>query len=253
MKLFQETEYKYCSIRLATYKGEVYMPPHVDAQSKISIVLKGSLTEKVENQFIKAERNSIVIKPNNVLHENVYDSKGVSLLSIIFKGKDIPIGSQSWNWVEDARTSFQVYKLLFLIKAAGREKEMRKVMDDFFQTVKTIKKQEHKIKPAWLDNFLIQLKQYPIHNETVETIAERLKITRVHLSRSLKKHHAISPVQYRQYSRLNELMYLLTVSDKSLAEIAYECGFSDSCQMSRVVKKETGLTPQSLRLLLKNK
>jgi AraC-like DNA-binding protein len=49
---------------------------------------------------------------------------------------------------------------------------------------------------------------------------------------------------------MSELLYCLTSTNKTLAAIAYECGFSDQSHMSRIVLKETGFTPNSLRMLL---
>jgi hypothetical protein len=99
-------------------------PPYIDDESKIGIVLEGSLIERSKNDSIETKRNSVVIKPNYAVHENAFGNKGVSLLSINFK-KDcsLPESLHNWDWFEDAIVSFSVYKLWYSIKSARNCRE----------------------------------------------------------------------------------------------------------------------------------
>ena len=64
MRILRSFEYDHCTIEQVSYKGDLYMPPHVDDESKIGIVLDGSLIERSTNGSVEATRNSVVIKPN---------------------------------------------------------------------------------------------------------------------------------------------------------------------------------------------
>jgi AraC-like DNA-binding protein len=227
------------------------MPPHVDDESKIGIVLDGSLIERSTNGSVEATRNSVVIKPNHVVHENIFGYRGVSLLTISFK-KDYPLPEtlHKWNWFEDPRVSFSTYKFWYSIKSARNDKELHRHLNTFIQSLEMLKKTLQNTDPPWLQSVAELLKRYSLDGETIDNISQKIKISRVHLSRSFKKHHSISAVKYRHYARMTNLLYYLVSTNKSLAEISYECGFSDQSQMSRIVLKETGYTANALRLVL---
>lgn len=251
MGIIRSFEFDHCTIGQVSYKGGLYMSPHVDGESKIGIVLDGSLIERSKNGSVEATRNSVVIKPNHALHENVFGNRGVSLLTINFK-KDYPLPEclHKWNWFEDPRVSFSTYKLWYSIKTARNDKELHRHLNAFIQSLEMLKKTRQNTTPAWMQTVTELLKCYSLDSETIDNISPQIKISRVHLSRSFSKYHSISAVKYRHFARMSNLLYCLISTNKSLAEISYECGFSDQSQMSRIVLKETGYTANALRLLL---
>lgn len=251
MRIIRNFEFDHCTISQVSYKGGLYMPPHVDDESKIAIVLDGSLVERSKNRSVEATRNSVVIKPDHAVHENVFGCRGVSLLAINFK-KDYPLPESfhKWDWFEDRRVSFSTYKLWYSIKSARNDEELHSHLNTFIQSLEMLKKTQQNTAPAWLQSVVELLKNYSLDSETINNISEKINISRGHLSRSFKKHHSISAVKYRHFARMSNLLYCLVSTNKSLAEISYECGFSDQSQMSRIVLKETGYTANALRLLL---
>ena len=228
------------------------MPPHVDDESKISIVLDGGLIEKTGNGRVEAKRNSVVIKPDHAVHENIFGLQGVRLLSISFKkGYILPESLHNLAWLEDPRISFNAYKLWLSIKSVKNDKQLNYYLNVFIQLLDLLKKTKQNPAPVWLQSATELLDRYSIDKDTIENISQQMKIRMLHLSRSFKKYHFTSAVKYRHYVRMSNLLNCLISTNKSLAEISYECGFSDQSQMSRIVLKETGYTANALRLLLK--
>ena len=228
------------------------MPPHVDNESKIGIVLDGGLIEKTGSGRVEAKRNSVVIKPDHAVHENIFGHRGVRLLSITFKkGYILPESLHNLAWLEDPRVSFSAYKLWFSIKSIKNDKQLNHYLNVFIQLLDLLNKTKQNLAPVWLRSATELLNRYSIDENTIENISEQMKISRVHLSRSFKKYHFTTAVKYRHYVRMSNLLHCLISTNKPLAEIAYECGFSDQSQMSRIVLKETGYTANALRLLLK--
>ena len=227
------------------------MTPHVDDESKIGVVLDGSVIERSKDICVEATRNAVVIKPDHAVHENVFGMRGATLLSINFKkGYALPDNLHTWDWFKDPRVSFSAYKLWYSIKSAKNDRELRRHLDVFIHSLELFKKTQQNIPPAWVHSVAELLKRYSLDGETIDSISQQMKISRVHLSRSFKKYHAISAVQYRHCARMCNLLYCLISTNKSLAEMSYECGFSDQSQMSRLILKETGYTANALRMLL---
>jgi AraC-like DNA-binding protein len=67
------------------------------------------------------------------------------------------------------------------------------------------------------------------------------------LANQFKRCFGKSPKQYQQAKRINEASHLLKDTDWQLTEIAYECGFYDSAQFSRLFRNAVGETPSAFR------
>ena len=87
----------------------------------------------------------------------------------------------------------------------------------------------------WFDNLHLQ------------TYFESLGVSLKTASRRFKNAVGTSPKQYQQQKRLEEAMDLLETTTWRLTDIAYECGFYDSPQFSRLFKRFSGQTPSLYR------
>ncbi|HAK45221.1 MAG TPA: AraC family transcriptional regulator [Spirochaeta sp.] len=56
-----------------------------------------------------------------------------------------------------------------------------------------------------------------------------------------------SPVEYHNRLKIEQVCRLLEKTDKTITEIAFELGFSDSNYLSRLFRKETGMPPKDWR------
>ncbi len=70
-----------------------------------------------------------------------------------------------------------------------------------------------------------------------------------HFSRTFRAATGLTPHRYLTLSRVEKVRDLLRDSDRSLAAIADEAGFSDQSHMSKVFKNWTGSTPKQFRNL----
>lgn len=82
---------------------------------------------------------------------------------------------------------------------------------------------------------------------SVTEIARRLNIGKRQLERHFKKALDITPYAACLDMRLSFAAHLLANTEKSIANIAAECGFSDSSHFSRLCRRRFGTTPQQVR------
>lgn len=82
---------------------------------------------------------------------------------------------------------------------------------------------------------------------SVAEMAEWLRVSQRHLERILKETLGITPLQFSAVLRLRRAQWLVRNSGKSLAEVAYECGFSDASHLIRLFKREFSVTPNEMR------
>lgn len=83
---------------------------------------------------------------------------------------------------------------------------------------------------------------------SVQDLAKRNFMTVRQLERNFKKFIGLSPKEYSNIIRFQAALSLITDpgQDRSLSDIAFECGYYDHAHLSHEVKRNTGLSPSAL-------
>ena len=82
---------------------------------------------------------------------------------------------------------------------------------------------------------------------TIDELANLCSVSKYHFCRIFKMATGMSAIQYLMRYRLKIAHALLTETDKSIAEIAWNCGFSDENYFYRCYKKQYGDSPWKKR------
>lgn len=77
---------------------------------------------------------------------------------------------------------------------------------------------------------------------TINDLAEKFHLSRSTLLRSFSEICKCSPISYLNRYRLNTAVKLLQTTEKTLSDIAAECGFYDQSHLSKSFKKEKNST-----------
>ncbi|MBR9790434.1 MAG: helix-turn-helix transcriptional regulator [Gammaproteobacteria bacterium] len=87
------------------------------------------------------------------------------------------------------------------------------------------------------------------HSITIADIASTVGLSEYHFARAFRQSFYTSVHRYIESRRVQRVRDLLTKGQK-LIDIADAAGFSDQSHLSRVVKRQTGVTPKSLKRYL---
>lgn len=82
---------------------------------------------------------------------------------------------------------------------------------------------------------------------TLAQLCKTANMSRSSLMRSFSRTAGVAPLQYQLQLRISEAIQLLQMTHKSLGDIAFELGFSDSNYFGRQFKKITGYSPHEYR------
>lgn len=83
---------------------------------------------------------------------------------------------------------------------------------------------------------------------TLDDISSKLNLSKFYLSRIFKEVTGTTVMDYVMACRLNQVKYDLEMNlDKTLHEIAGDCGFESPAHFSRFFKKSLGMTPSEYR------
>ena len=84
-------------------------------------------------------------------------------------------------------------------------------------------------------------------NLSIEELAGLCSLSLSAFKRAFKKVYNDNPTHYFTTEKLKKAKELLTISDLTIGEIAYETGFNDPLYFTRLFKKREGLTPTVFR------
>lgn len=85
----------------------------------------------------------------------------------------------------------------------------------------------------------------------VEQLAEKMCMSVSQLNRKVKSITGLSPANYIMHIRLERGKRMLSLTDKSIGDISYECGFSDASHFGRIFKQTYNMTPSQYRKMPK--
>lgn len=78
-------------------------------------------------------------------------------------------------------------------------------------------------------------------------LAQLLDMSQFHFSHMFKQAIGTSPYQYLLQQRVERAKQLLKQSERSIAEIALDCGFNSHSHLSKQFRQLTGITPKAYR------
>ena len=84
-------------------------------------------------------------------------------------------------------------------------------------------------------------------NLSIDYLSEQLHLSRTQVYRKVKALTGYSPVELVKMIRMKKASYLLTTTEMSISEIAYNLGFSTPSYFTKVYKEFWGETPLSTR------
>ena len=96
---------------------------------------------------------------------------------------------------------------------------------------------------------MLQIEQRYMETLTVKVLAHSCSMSESMFTRSFKRVHGCTPVQYLIRVRLDAAKELLASSDRSFEEIAKMCGFKSAKYFGDMLKKNEHVSPRELRTM----
>ena len=91
------------------------------------------------------------------------------------------------------------------------------------------------------------MRQHLAEPVTVEDVAHAVNLSPSHFSREFKSRTGYSPYEYLVLRRIDEAKHLLTTSELSVTEIAYQVGYNSKENFIHAFQKNVGVSPGLFR------
>lgn len=151
-----------------------------------------------------------------------------------------------------------VFEEILSIYEKGQPGTEKHITDLFYKAVELIlKKYEENNKEKGNDRYSKLAHDTIINNLnepiSISELARQLQVSRIYLYKSFVKNYGKSPAQFVMDMRVRNAKVLLTMTDKSITEIATSCGFENPGYFAKIFKSWEGISPREYRNTHKKK
>lgn len=245
---------------------------HIHPYYEIFYLINGDCTFFIDHNIYKLNRGDLVIVPAGEIHKSTYPETGYSERFVVsFRENNLgwineilgeEMVKQSLNMgiisIPDKRRDYVeslMYKMLF-------ESEGQDILSPaFIKTglielllfiIRCQRYEENVVKEIDVDNQLMQEIATYIYDNYDKRISLDDMSRKFHISRSYlsKKFKTITGFGFKEYLinvRIKNACRLLLETNKSITDIAFECGFNDSNYFGDAFRHVKGVSPNKYR------
>ena len=235
-----------------------YVDWHYHENAYFTFLLQGNMTEGNKKEIYDCSAGTLLYHHWEDAHYNIKPD-------IFTRGFHIEIPRE---WFENLNISKDHLEGSFNIKNPALKLLMYKIFKetkindntsgtsahqlllDIFSQLSAQKPSSEK-KPIWVKQIDELLHESFVEKLNLTEISQIVNIHPIHLSRDFHKYFHCNLGDYIRKLKINKSLSILTANEKSLTEIALECGFSDQSHFIRCFKENTGITPLKYKKILK--
>ena len=228
---------------------------------EIYFLESGSCNYFIDNKSYNVEKGDIVLIPEGVIHNTLYNEEPHSRLLINCSGRFIPasVASSMQSIIYLYRNPDISENILEIFRKIESE---AKNPDEFSNDVLRcythmlfflLARNKNKYtaddnNSAYIEEIIKNIQMNFANEISLSETAKVYSISPEHLSRTFKKETGFGFLEYVTVVRLRQAEYMLRHNgDVSVSEVAYSCGFNDSNYFSQKFKKFYGHSPSELK------
>jgi AraC family transcriptional regulator len=229
----------------ATYAPGTRFAPHAHDRGNISLILRGQIDETVGRDEVTATTCGVVVKPAGTVHSNRFGPDGARTLVI-----ETPHPLTDWRWFHCGpvnASALRIYRALADDDTGdvdGIVTELIGAIEDQLCT-----RPAPLGTPPWVVRVRDVLHDSFPHAISVSRLACTIGVHPVYLTRAFRARFGCAVTEYVRHLRVRAAAHRLACSCETLCHVAGATGFADQAHLTRVFKRDIGVTPGQFRRL----
>ncbi len=216
-------------------------------RDSIIIVLEGQFECTIHGDFFTAQRGDICVFRRDTLFDR-HVLQSLKCVYIQFEEFPVPLQSGLLKTTDLIRTQNTI---LHLTRAV--EEQNRELTEHFIRDILLLHRSPRSA-PVPTDPIvsgcIALFNARMAENITLDLLAETFSISKQGLIRKFKQRTRKTPMEYLNFTRINQSKLLLRDSSLAVGDIALQCGFDNVYYFSNCFKRATGLSPSGYRKLV---
>lgn len=237
--------------------GEIIYPAgqrfekHVDHKSRISVILNGHVRERVSGKEEIGGCGSIVFKPGDVAHQNIFGDRGSRIFSVVFDDSfffhnpDVHISD--WQWFHGVTSAAIALSFVQNMHHLENEEDLYEALVDLYARVPGSSIVLPNEIPPWIRRVYEQIVDEFTGTIRTRDLAASFGVHPVYLARVFRRYYGCSIKELVRRVRLEHALEELSKCEKPIIQIALEAGFSDQSHLHRVFQATLKMSPGKFR------
>lgn len=221
------------------------MVPHSHDFLTISLLLSGSLIEQTSKGTTIVKPGSILIKPAQLEHSDVFTENCTILSLSIYDWEHYKLDFNDWKIIPQNKL---LKNFLNIIQDKNKKQGLLNLKSDINYILD--KKKRRKNIPEWIKEVKAIIDLNFQETLKINDLAKEFKVHPVHLGRVFKDCYHTDIKSYQKQLRLHFSVSEMINKNGNLTKIAHTSGYSDQSHFSRELKKHTSLSPKKISQLL---
>jgi AraC family transcriptional regulator len=236
----------------SVYTAGQHIARHSHGSPYLSILIQGSYREACESQTRDCQPSTVIFHPAGEAHADRFLTHGGRIFRFEIRDSSRigPAGPTAPFKVEGgpvARLAARLYSEFHRIDRYSPLVMEGLVLEILGLAARGTSLQAGRGAPSWLRRVEELLRDSASDDLSQQRIAEVAGVHVVHLARVFRRFHGCTVGDYLRRMRIERAIAELRTTDKPLAEVAGDAGFSDQSHFCRAFKMVTGMTPGQYR------
>jgi len=231
--------------------------PHAHDELHISLVLRGSVRERVGGVLEHGAPLSVVVKDPCVTHEDEFGDTGALMVRLCLFGREIADiiddarRATSWRWTHDAAVARPFLRIAERLRRGPLS--LTTADDDVTDLLAAISARAAATAggepPAWLRDAVTLIQDGWRPGLGVHDVARFAGVHPVYLARCVRRWYGVATGDLLRRERLRHAACGVAANASTVSGVAHDLHFSDEAHLCREFGQTLGVTPGRYRRL----
>jgi AraC family transcriptional regulator len=239
------------------YSPGTRQPAHAHDDLQITLVLSGSLEERVGTMVERATALSVVVKDPGVVHDDRFGTTG-ALTARLTLGRtaladlvEHPSRALAWRWIHGGTLAKPFLRIVRHSVEGDRQFELDHddVLDILAALSARLDVPTARGQPRWLADAVAGIRDGWCVGLTVRDVAGAAGVHPVYFARCVRRWYGVGAADLLRQARLRYAARHIADGDPTIATVAHAAGFADEPHLNREFSRVAGIPPARFRRL----